>query len=298
MKILLTGSSGQAGQAIIKSKPGGVDLITPDRKELDLSNPQDCINVVQKYQPEWILNSAAYTSVDQSELNEGLAMSINANAPRAFAMALSKYGGRMLHISSDYVFNGKQSFPYKASQPRSPIGVYGRSKAAGEVAIEEILGGTYQAAILRTSWLMGPVGTNFALTMLELHKRNNPINVVSDQVGSPTSTLSLASACWAIIKNNHILQKSLVNDSCILHWTDAGVASWYDIAVAIGEIATTLELIDKPTKVISIEGKDFPSIARRPSYSVLNCSDTRRLISLPAFHWRERIKEILTKIDR
>ena len=156
MKVLLTGAGGQLGQALLDATPDTVELIATTRQELDLSDSEACRIAVQKYQPDWVLNAGAYTAVDKAESEPALAHAINAGAPEAFAQELDRQGGRLLQVSTDFVFNGLQGFPYRVDQPTTPIGVYGGSKAAGEQAIQKVFGQKNpKGIILRTSWVMG-----------------------------------------------------------------------------------------------------------------------------------------------
>ena len=293
MKILLTGAGGQLGQALLDSKPEAVELISTTRQELDLGDPNACRLAVEKYQPDWVLNAGAYTAVDQAESEPELAHAINAGAPEAFAKALNQQGGRLLQVSTDFVFDGQQGSPYRVDQSRSPLGVYGGSKAAGERAVQKIFGhDNPQGVILRTSWVMGPVGRNFALTMLRLHREREQLGVVADQVGCPSSTLNLAAACWKTI--------ALGTDTTlppILHWSDAGAASWYDVAVAIGELGHKLGLVKAPAQVKPITTSDYPTPASRPNYSLLDCTTTRSVLQLDAQHWQEALQQLLLRVQ-
>ena len=294
MKILLTGAGGQLGQALCASVPPGVELIATTRQELDLSDASACRSVVHHHRPDWVLNAGAYTAVDKAESEPELAQAVNAGAPRAFAEALVETGGCLLQVSTDFVFNGSQGHPYQLDQPRKPLGIYGSSKAAGEEAVEAILGcGAEGAAtILRTSWVYGPVGRNFLLTMLRLHSlradAGEPLSVVADQVGCPTSTLGLAEACWAVTQR-HVVGMH--------HWSDAGVASWYDFAVAIGELAVACGLIAKAAEVLPISTSEYPTTAQRPAYSLLACSATRLQLQLHPQHWRCALKEVIRNVE-
>ena len=237
MKVLLTGAAGQLGQALRASTPAEISLIPTCRNggdgrlALDLADADACHAVVQEHRPDWVLNAGAYTAVDKAESEPELANAVNAEAPAAFATALDAIGGRLLHISTDFVFNGAQGSPYQPEQSKNPLGVYGASKAAGEDAILRVFKDEARAHILRTSWLMGPVGNNFALTMLRLHRERETLGVVSDQLGCPSSTINLATACWQSIK-----LASQGNLPKVMHWSDEGAASWYDVAVAVGEL--------------------------------------------------------------
>ena len=288
MKVLLTGAGGQLGQALIASAPQGLDLVATSRKELDLSNPEACRAAVQQLQPDWVLNAGAYTAVDKAESEPELAHAVNAGAPEAFAHALDQQGGRLLQISTDFVFNGTQGTPYQPEQAREPLGVYGASKAAGEASVQSILGTDGRGLILRTSWVIGPVGKNFALTMLRLHREREQLGVVADQVGCPTSTLTLAQACWRTLQ---IADKSEL--PAVMHWSDAGAASWYDVAVEVGRIGSELGLIDTPAEVQPITTADYPTPAERPAYSLLNCTGTRAALQLNGQHWQHALRDVL-----
>ena len=242
MKVLLTGAAGQLGQALIAQQPAGIELIATSRQDLDLASADACRAAVQHHQPDWVLNAGAYTAVDKAESEAELAHAVNAGAPAAFAAALQDQGGRLLQLSTDFVFNGQQGTPYLPEQQRDPLGIYGASKAAGEEAVQASLGDGSRGLILRTSWVIGPVGKNFALTMLRLHRERDQLGVVADQVGCPTSTLNLAEACWKVIQRS----SDGIELPPVMHWSDAGAASWYDVAVAVGRIGAELGLIDQP----------------------------------------------------
>ena len=294
MKVLLTGAGGQLGQALRASLPPGLELIATSRQQLDLADAKACRAAVQHHHPDWVLNAGAYTAVDRSESEPELANAVNAGAPRAFAKALAEQGGRLLQISTDFVFNGQQGHPYQPTQLRQPLGIYGASKAAGEEAVEAILGcgATGAATILRTGWAYGPVGHNFLLTMLRLHclkaEAGEPLPVVAEQVGCPTSTLGLAQACWRVIRHQV---------GGIHHWSDAGAASWYDFAVAIGELAAARGLIAKAADVLPITAEQYPTPAQRPAYSLLDCTATRRQLHLQPQHWRAALEEVIGHVD-
>ncbi len=294
MKVLITGADGQLGQALISSIPkdlrnNNVEVIATTRKELDLSQPRDCKAKIHKLKPDWLLNSGAYTKVDEAESESKLAMTVNGETPRAFAEALRTTGGQMLQLSTDFVFNGEQGNPYQPQHSRQPLNVYGHSKAAGEKAVEEVLGPTNQGTILRTSWLMGPVGHNFALNLLDLHKAKDELRIVADQVASPTSSITLSTACWQLIK----LHQKGISTPSLLHWCDSGVASWYDVAVAIGEIGKKIGLIENPARVIPITTNEFPRPAKRPKYSILECSSSRLALQLEPVYWRTALEHVL-----
>ena len=300
MKVLLTGAAGQLGQALSQQLPAGVELIATCRSggngllALELAEAEACRLAIRDHRPDWVLNAGAYTAVDKAESEPELALAVNGGAPRAFAEALLETGGRLLQVSTDFVFNGSQGSPYRPEQSRDPLGVYGSSKAAGEEAVEQLLGpaaggaGAGRGVILRTSWVMGPVGKNFALTMLRLHRERQQIGVVEDQVGCPTSTHTLAAACWRVI--------SAGISAPVLHWSDAGAASWFEVAVAVGELAQELGLLEQPALVKPLTTAEYPLPAQRPSYSLLDCSATRQALDLPALHWRQALRQLLEAV--
>lgn len=286
MKVLLTGAAGQLGQALIASRLPAMELIACGRAELDLADAEACRAAVRQHRPDWVLNAGAYTAVDKAESEPELAQAVNAGAPAAFAEALAETGGRLLQVSTDFVFNGQQGSPYRPEQPVDPLGVYGATKAAGEAAALALPG----ARVLRTSWVYGPVGKNFCLTMLRLHglkaAAGEPLGVVADQVGCPTATHTLAAACWRAIRAG-------ADGPQILHWSDAGAASWYDFAVAIGELGVELGLLERAARVVPITTADYPTPARRPGYSLLECSSTRAALGLEPQHWRAALVQVL-----
>mgnify|MGYP001195451984 FL=1 len=288
MKILLTGAGGQLGQALLDAKPEAFELISTTRQELNLADAEACRSAVRQHQPDWVLNAGAYTAVDKAESEPELAHAVNSGAPEAFAEELNRQGGRLLQLSTDFVFNGTQGTPYQPEQTRDPLGVYGASKAAGEAAIQSVFGAEGRGLIMRTSWVIGPVGKNFALTMLRLHRERDQLGVVADQVGCPTSTLNLAQACW------RTLQIAGERDMpAVMHWCRNGAASWYDVAVAIGQIGAELGLIDTPAKVQPITTSDYPTPAERPSYSLLDCTGTRAALELDGEHWQKALRAVL-----
>jgi dTDP-4-dehydrorhamnose reductase len=297
MKVILTGGAGQLGQALRRSAPAAIggramELITTTRSggegaiALDLADAAACRALVEQHQPDWVINAGAYTAVDKAESDPELAHAVNAAAPGALAKALASTGGRLLQVSTDFVFNGAQGSPYRPLQPVDPLGVYGASKAAGEAAAVAALAAD-RLCLLRTSWVYGPVGKNFLLTMLRLMAERDQLGVVADQVGCPTATAGLAGACWAV------LEKGI---SGIHHWSDAGAASWYDFAVAIAELGQDAGLLTNPARIQPITTADYPTPAQRPSYSLLDCTATREALQLPPLHWRAALQRVISDV--
>jgi dTDP-4-dehydrorhamnose reductase len=292
IKVLLTGKDGQLGRALAETLPAEIEIVALGRQDLDLSNKEACHNAVLEHRPDWVLNAGAYTAVDRAESEPELAMAVNAVAPEAFAQALGEVGGRLLQVSTDFVFNGNQAHPYHPDQPVDPISVYGATKAEGERLVQKALPAS-SYCILRTSWVYGPVGNNFCLTMLRLHRlksaQNETLNVVADQIGCPTSTLNLASACWSAI--NH-------GTSGVHHFCDAGAASWYDFAIAIGDAGVAVGIIDQSAKVVPIRSSEYPTPAKRPGYSLLDCTATRVALELETNHWQKELSKVIAKIPK
>jgi len=292
IKVMLTGKDGQLGKALVEKIPAGIEVVALGRQDLDLSNKEACHNAVLEHRPDWILNAGAYTAVDRAESEPELAMAVNAVAPEAFAQALGEVGGRLLQVSTDFVFNGTQAHPYHPNQPVDPICVYGVTKAEGERLVQKALPATHYC-ILRTSWVYGPVGNNFCLTMLRLHRlksaQNETLNVVADQIGCPTSAFNLAWACWSAI--NH-------DTSGIHHFCDAGAASWYDFAIAIGDAGVAAGIIDQSAIVVPITSSEYPTPAKRPGYSLLDCTATRTALELEINHWQKELSKVISKIPK
>ncbi|MDC3047158.1 dTDP-4-dehydrorhamnose reductase [Prochlorococcus sp. AH-736-A21] len=299
MKILITGSQGQLGRALIHLKPKDTQIYSMDRNNFNMLDIPSCLRIIKSINPDWIINCGAYTNVELAESNEEIAMKVNFHAPKVFAEEIKRLGGRFLQISTDYVFDGKKKVhtPYLTSEKRSPLGIYGISKANAEEAIEEIFQNSYQGIILRTSWLLGPVGKNFLITILNLHSKNKEIKVVNDQIGSPTSTFSLAKICWQIIYLKEYKSIFNQNKNRILHWQDNGETNWYKLALTISQIGKEIGLIKNNIKIIPIKTSEYPSLVKRPSYSVLDCNLTKSLLNNDGRNWEITLKEILNKIN-
>ena len=298
MKILITGSKGQLGRALIKSKPSDIEIYSMDRNNFDLLDIPSCLKTIKSINPDWIINCGAFTNVDLAESCKETVMQVNYQAPKAFALEIKKLGGRFLQISTDYVYDGKKNLktPYTTTEKRSPLGVYGISKALAEEAIEKIFQDNYQGIILRTSWLMGPVGRNFLLTILNLHLQKDQIEVVQDQIGSPTSTSSLSEVCWKIIRLKNFKLIFNQNKNRILHWHDNGETNWYEIALIISKLSKELGLIKNNAKIIPIKTSQYPSLVKRPYYSVLDCNSTKKLLNYDGKDWKLCLREILEEI--
>ena len=273
--ILLTGANGQLGRALQACVPASIDLCAMDRAALDITDRQAVFEAVEALQPAWIINAAAYTDVDGAESKRDLAFRVNADGAGFLAQAAETIGARMVQVSTDFVFDGRTSRPYKPDDVPNPINAYGESKLMGEQRARAVLGD--DVLIVRTAWLYAREGANFVHTMLRLMRERDEVQVVDDQIGTPTEAGGLARAIWRSIRREL---------SGIHHWTDAGVASWYDFAVAICEEAVSCGLLNSPGKVVPVPGAAYPTAAKRPAYSVLDKQLTWRALEQRSEHWR------------
>jgi dTDP-4-dehydrorhamnose reductase len=282
VKVLITGANGQLGWELRRSAPDGVVLEAADRGSIDIAAPGLAARVAA-LAPDLIINAAAYTAVDRAESEAQLAHAVNADGAAVLAAAARSVGARLLHVSTDFVFDGSASRPYAPDSPTSPLGVYGASKLRGEERVLEESAG--DALILRTAWVYSAHGNNFVKTMLRLMRERERVGVVADQVGTPSWARLLAGALW-----DAALQPGLRG---ILHWTDLGVASWYDFAVAIQEEACARGMLERAVPVEPIRTEDYPTPARRPAYSVLDKSATLQQLNAPRQHWRVALRGML-----
>ena len=277
-KALITGVSGQVGKALLAAAPEGWTCIGLDRAALDLTDTAAIARLFAAQQPDLVFNPAAYTAVDKAESEPELAFAVNAEAPAAFAKGLAETGGRLIQVSTDFVFDGKNGSAYRVDDARNPQSVYGRSKAAGE----DVLGGN--TMVVRTSWVYAAGGANFVRTMLRLMRERDELRVVADQIGCPTWATGLARTLWGL---------ALAGQPGVYHHRDAGVASWYDFAVAIAEEAQALGLLAKIPRITPIATADYPTPAQRPAFSVLDVSATRALLGDEMVHWRQNLRVML-----
>jgi dTDP-4-dehydrorhamnose reductase len=284
---LLTGSTGQLGRELRRTVPEDVDLITPTRAEMDLRDADHVARTVAESGAELIINAAAYTAVDGAEDEPDLAYSINGDGPGHLARALARRGGRMIQISTDFVFSGESGSPYAPDSATDPVGVYGASKLEGEKQVMAELPAT--SIVLRTAWVYSRYGRNFVKTMLRLMTEREHIEVVADQVGSPTWAFGLAQTIWTLA-----LQHQTAG---IFHWTDAGVASWYDFAVATRDEARRLGCLDTDCRIEPTRARERGSRAARPPFSVLDKSSTWAVLGQKSQHWRVQLGSMLQETE-
>jgi dTDP-4-dehydrorhamnose reductase len=288
LKVLVTGAQGQLGGALLDSVPDQVVLRGVTRAELDIADATAVQRLIDEFKPDLIINAAAYTAVDKAESDVAAAEQGNIDGPRNLARAaLTLPKTRLLHVSTDFVFDGAGCKPYAPNASPAPLGIYGQTKLVGEQAVQSLLG--ERALIVRTAWVYDAKGKNFMRTMLRLMNQSGAVRVVADQVGTPTSAQSLAQVLWRFAARAEL--------SGIFHWTDAGVASWYDFAVAISEEALALGLLPTMPKVQPIATHEYPTSARRPAYSVLDKSATYAALEVSPVHWRVRLREAMQQVQ-
>ena len=267
---------------MLASRPHWADVVPVFESELDIRDTASVTNFVAEAGPAWIVNTAAYTDVDGAESDEKTAMAVNALGARNLAVACKAIGARMCHISTDYVFDSRRAVAIAPDQVPNPVNAYGETKRAGEERVLATLG--EDCFIVRTSWLYYEGGKNFVGTMLRIMAEKRSVRVVSDQYGAPTWAATLAKAIWSGIEKGA---------AGIHHWQDAGIASWYDFANAIADIACSTGRLERMPEVIPVSTDEYPTAARRPVFSVLDTSLTEREFGLAARHWRIELKRMM-----
>jgi dTDP-4-dehydrorhamnose reductase len=252
-----------------------------DVDNLDITNPHSIDLVLDHYQPDIIINGAAYTAVDKAEGEPDLADKINHLAVEYLANAAKKRSIKLIQISTDFIFDGTQALPYAVDAKANPLSVYGETKWCGEEAVRQVLS---NYLIIRTSWLYSVHGHNFVKTMLKLMATKESLNVIYDQIGTPTWASTLAQTIWTAIEQNA---------TGTLHCSDQGVASWYDFAVAIQSEALTLGLLEKTTPIRPIRTESYPTPAKRPAFSLMDKALTESTLGIALPHWQTSLKNML-----
>jgi len=292
MRILLTGDSGQLGTELEHMLAPLGEVLTPGHADFDLAQPHSLAAKLDQLAPQLIVNAAAYTAVDKAEVEPELAHTINATAPGVLARWAATLRVPMVHYSTDYVFGGEQSRPYLETDPAGPLNVYGESKLAGE---QIVLAANSQALVLRTSWVFGASGGNFLKTMLNLAIYRDELKVVGDQIGAPTSTLLIARV------TRYLLEQLLSKESSawgLYHLAAAGETSWHGYAQELVRQARALGWLLKaaPDNVFPIASSDWPSAARRPANSRLDCSLIESTFNLALPRWQDGLAEVLAQL--
>ena len=285
MKVLITGTNGQLGWELQRTVPKGWQVTAFGHAELDITDASAVELTISDLNPDLVINTAAYTAVDKAEEETGQAYAVNAQGAATIAQAAAESNARLIHISTDFVFDGSKSTPYLPSDSTNPLGVYGASKLEGEKQVTDILP---EALIIRTGWLYSAHGQNFVKTMLNLMNNREKLTVVADQIGTPTWAKGLAKAIYDIAEKKEM--------KGIYHWTDAGLASWYDFAIAIQEEAIETGIIKNAIPVLPIRTEDYPTPAKRPSFSVLDKTATWEALGYTAYHWRFNLRKMLQEL--
>lgn len=310
MKILITGQGGQLAWELEQTSPHSLEVICLSSKELDISNQEIVNKVLSSHNPDVVINAAAYTAVDKAETEQDKAYAVNKQGSENLALACKELKAKLIHISTDFVFDGTSSIPYQTGDRTNPINVYGASKLAGDIKVNEILGS--DATIIRTAWVYSSHGHNFVKTMLRFMAEKEQLGIVYDQVGTPTWAKGLAKLIWSLIKlESHkavektpslrALQPSNIEgrtEALLLHWTDAGVCSWYDFAIAIQELAIEKGMLDKTIPIRSIPASAYPTPAARPNFSVIDKSTAEQESGVETIHWRKQLSEMMDELKQ
>jgi dTDP-4-dehydrorhamnose reductase len=285
VRVLVLGGGGQVASAAVAAAPSQHCVVARTRAELDISDEKAVARELAQSRPEWVVNAAAYTAVDLAEDQPARATAINDTAVGVLAAATAKAACRLLHLSTDFVFDGRSNRAYLPGDPTNPLSVYGASKLGGE---RHVLNGPGAGIVLRTAWVYAAAGRNFVLTMLRMMQEKERVSVVCDQIGAPTWAGGIAAAIWGLIE--------VGAPGGVYHWTDLGVASWYDFAVAIQDEALTRGLLHRAVPIAPIPSAAYPTKATRPAFSVLDTESTRAMIKVPARHWRHNLRTMLDEL--
>ncbi|WP_237132499.1 dTDP-4-dehydrorhamnose reductase [Pseudohongiella sp. O18] len=283
LKVALTGAGGQLGQTLQQYLSAERYQIIPiTHAELDISDETALRRHLTDIKPDAIINAAAYTAVDAAETDDLVARAANATGPKNLARWAAENDTWLLQISTDFVFSGRNHRPYTPDDQTDPLSIYGRTKLEGELHVRYLA--PKHSLVLRTSWVYSQFGRNFLKTMLKLMADRDVLKVVTDQIGTPSSTWGLARCIESALQ---------IRPVGTLHWSDAGVASWYDFAVAIQDEAVKAGLLDKRIPIAAIPASDYPTPAKRPPYSVLDKSQTLAVLDVSPRHWRHELVDVI-----
>jgi len=287
-KVLILGKGGQLATELVQMCPSQVELCVWGPEDWDFLEPDRLEDLLCGLSPEVVINAAAYTAVDKAESEQDLAMAVNGTAVEALAKACKKCECRLLHVSTDFVFDGQATQPYRPDDKENPLGVYGLTKLQGDRALLKNLPDL--GIVVRTSWLYSIHGKNFVKTMLSLMEQKDSLRVVSDQRGCPTWAKGLAEVLWKMAM--------VSTPAGIYHWCDGGITSWYEFARAIQEEGFALGLLKKEIPIQAIAAKEYPTPARRPSFSALDCAKTVEVTGLEQKPWRPCLASMLGDLAR
>ncbi|UVO09729.1 dTDP-4-dehydrorhamnose reductase [Pectobacterium polonicum] len=281
MKVLLTGANGQLGRCFQDRLPAEWEILATDSNELDITDLERVAKVVKSFQPDAIVNAAAYTAVDKAESEPEIAESINVHGPQNLAIVATKYNVRLVHVSTDYVFDGSATEPYNEDSATNPLSVYGNTKLAGEQAVTKA---SPEAIIVRTAWVFSEYGNNFVKTMLRLAKERDTLSIVNDQRGCPTYAGDLAQAIISLLEKNV--------EGGVYHYCGDEEVSWYEFAEQIFKVASKRNVISSAPTLTAISTGGYPTPAKRPKYSALDCLKINKL-NIPQSNWLKKINDII-----
>lgn len=292
MRVLVTGAQGQVGYELLKRAPAGFSVFGYGSQNLDVSNDEQVQAVFETLKPELVINAAAYTAVDKAETDVERAYAVNTGGVGFLAAAAEKMGTPLLHISTDYVFSGDGDRPYTPDDVTAPTGVYGLSKLSGET---QLLEHCSRHLVLRTSWVFGAHGNNFVKTMLRLGQDRDTLSVVADQHGGPTSAASIADTLWALAS---IFQREGRLEWGVYHYSGFPACTWYDFANEIFTQAVSLGLLEKSPNLNAITTAEYPTPAKRPKWSVLDCQKLAEAHGLLPRNWGQELQHVLGQLVR
>ncbi len=286
MKVMITGAGGQLARELWMTRVKGWEVFMFERSQLDISQPREVFSVFDEYKPDIVINTAAFTSVDAAEQQPDKATAVNSEGAFYMARAALQHRTHLIHISTDYVFNGCQPWPYLPDDPCYPVNAYGRSKWDGECLIRQCM---TSHLIVRSSWLYAANGKNFVTKMLQILRDNKHASVVFDEIGSPTWARGLAETLWIAARQRL---------TGTYHWSDAGVASRYDFACAINELGQGMNLLpQEDISIVPVRSSEHRNTVRRPPFSVLDTTRTWNALNLTPVHWAVQLRRMMSEMQ-
>lgn len=288
MNVLITGANGQVGKELLYTCPKNINVTALDKNNLDICEYSDVKAAFDKYKPNLVINAAAYTSVEKAEVENDIANKVNRDAVFNLAFECHKNNLRLFHYSTDYIFDGLKKSPYTIYDKPNPINIYGKSKLEGEIKALETC--PDNVLVIRTSWVYSKHGNNFVKSMLRLMSNKESIEIITDQIGAPTWARSIADLTWKAVENPSL--------NGIIHYCDNGATSWFEFAKEIKKEANLLGMINNNISINPITSKEYDSLVNRPQYSVLDCSETLKSMSLDLhINWKTNLKNMLSDFD-